>query len=220
MEDPLNPPENQGPLDNQDPLDDPLLDAPERSIENPPGFVDPLAERDELFMDDLAKQLEEVEASIEDRPPMVPKPEIVKDSNKTEEEDEQAPPPADSYEPPKMREEVWGTFQSSPPLPQEGSAHTPPPNPPLPKLPRGGGSIRPRPSLLLKGRLLGRAGRTIIGISSNLRFCPESHETINIQECEKCEKYRHWPEGTDEEPRECWYDWQATQSSDDSNENR
>lgn len=31
MEQPPNP------LDNQDPLDDPLLDALERSIENPPG---------------------------------------------------------------------------------------------------------------------------------------------------------------------------------------
>jgi len=40
----------QNPLDNQDPLDDPLFDALEHSIENPPGFADSPAERSEQLM--------------------------------------------------------------------------------------------------------------------------------------------------------------------------
>ena len=40
----------QNPLDNQDPLDDPLFDALEHSIENPPGFADSSAERSEQLM--------------------------------------------------------------------------------------------------------------------------------------------------------------------------
>jgi hypothetical protein len=35
---------------------------------------------------------------------------------------------------------------------------------------------------------------------------------VDLEQCESCEKYRHWPEGTDEEPRECWYDWQDSQA--------
>lgn len=40
----------QNPLDNQDPLYDPLFDALEHSIENPPGFADSSAERSEQLM--------------------------------------------------------------------------------------------------------------------------------------------------------------------------
>jgi len=58
-------------------------------------------------------------------------------------------------------------------------------------------------------------GRTGASISRTTRFCPESHEIINEQSCESCEKYRHWPEGTDEKPKECWYDWQDRQSFDE-----
>jgi len=71
MEQPPNP------LDNQDPLDDAMLDALERSIENPPGFADPLAKHDEQFMGDLAQQLDKLEASIENTPLLSPEPEAV-----------------------------------------------------------------------------------------------------------------------------------------------
>lgn len=208
MQDPLNPLENQNPLDNQNPLEDPLLDALERSIENPAGFTDPPAEHDKLFMDDTAKQLEEVEAGIEDAPLIQPELEAVQDANEPnvqgdESAIQKAPSPADPYKPSEVTEKMWGTFDTAPPIPQEGSAHTLPPNPPLPKMPvRGGGSIRPRRGLPLKGRL---PGRKMAGTNIDLRFCPEVHETVNTQECEKCEKYRHWPEGTNEEPKECWY---------------
>ena len=60
----VNPMEKQGPL-NQKPEDDQMLDELEHSIKNPPGFVEPLAVQDEPFMEDLAKQLDKIEASIE-----------------------------------------------------------------------------------------------------------------------------------------------------------
>lgn len=46
------------------------------------------------------------------------------------------------------------------------------------------------------------------------RICPESNELINFEQCGSCEKYRCWPDGTGEEPRECWYDWQARSQHD------
>jgi len=50
------------------------------------------------------------------------------------------------------------------------------------------------------------------------RYCPEIFEIVSEQDCQACEKYRHWPEGTDDEPRECWYDWKANQPLADSEE--
>jgi hypothetical protein len=72
MEDAMNPSENQDPLNKQNPLDDSLLDSLEHSIENPPGFTDPLAEQDKQLMDDLSRQLDAVESSIESAPPSPP----------------------------------------------------------------------------------------------------------------------------------------------------
>lgn len=227
MENPLNPLESQGPLENQNPLGDPLLDALERSIENPPGFTDPLAGPDEPFVDDLARQLDQVEANVEKTPAISRNPGIIPEGVDPETQDSgsidsEAPASSDISEDPGTTEEMWGTFQSTPPLPQEGSAHMPLPNPPLRKPPRkGGGNIRPRQKL--PRHFIVSPRRRIFGTSSNLRFCPESREAVNTEECQKCEKYRHWPEGTDEEPRECWYDWQAKQSlgeSDDSEAER
>jgi len=78
MENPLNPLGSQDPLDNQGqgPLDDPLLDAFEHNIEKPPGLTDPLVEheQDQQSMDDLAHQLEALEASIENALPVSPEP--------------------------------------------------------------------------------------------------------------------------------------------------
>ena len=59
----------QDPLRQQYPMDDPFLDPLERSIENPPGFHDPMAQPDELFMDDQARMLGALEASIVDVSP-------------------------------------------------------------------------------------------------------------------------------------------------------
>lgn len=70
-------------------------------------------------------------------------------------------------------------------------------------------SSRYRDGLQFKHRSSGGGGRAKAGISRTARVCPESHQPADEQKCESCEKYHHWPEGTDEEPRECWYDWQA-----------
>lgn len=56
-------------------------------------------------------------------------------------------------------------------------------------------------------RAPGKAGPVIS--RRNTRYCPESHEVIDREQCKNCEKFRYWPEGTKEEPRECWHDWQA-----------
>jgi len=45
--------------------------------------------------------------------------------------------------------------------------------------------------------------------SRTTRYCPEEHDLVDLGECTSCPKYRHWPEGTSEEPRECWHDWEV-----------
>jgi len=196
MEQPPNP------LGNQDPLDDPLLNALERSIESPPGFADPLAEHDEQFMDDLAQQLDKLEASIENTPLLSPEPEAVMGGDELS--------VVEGNEPPETSDD-----QTSPPHDLEDpSASTARPRRPLRKPPRrGGGSSRRKRGLLFKRRIPRLSGRTVPGRNWNIRFCPESRERIDEKKCKSCEKYRHWPQGTKEEPRECWYDWQAKQPS-------
>ena len=204
MEEPPNP------LDSQEPLDDPLLDALEHSIENPPGFVDPLAEHDEQLMDDLARQLDKLEASIENTPPLAPEPEVVIDGDEpsvvADESTSEASSPLEGHEPPETTED-----QTSP-LPdlQDPSASTAHPRRPLRKPPhRGGGSSLGQQGLPFNKRVPRISGRIVAGRNWNIRFCPESRERIDEKKCKSCEKYRHWPQGTKEEPRECWYDWQA-----------
>jgi hypothetical protein len=63
-------------------------------------------------------------------------------------------------------------------------------------------------------RAPGPAGRRPIGGRTGSRpttrcLCPDTLEPIVEKDCESCEKYRHSPERTDEEPRQCWYDWQG-----------
>jgi len=224
MEDPLNPLENQNPLDNTNPMDDPLLDALEHSIENPPGFVDPLAERDGLLMDDLAKQLDAVEAGIENTLSMPPEPGpreagVDKDGEESDVQGEEpvtpeVAGPTENEESSEATIKQYGRFQGSPPRPQEGSAHTPPPNPPEShKLHRSSGRAGRRKGLPRWRRTRGTGGLVIS--RQNTRYCPDSKEIIYEQKCESCEKYRHWPEGTNDEPRECWYDWQAKPPGDE-----
>lgn len=204
MEQPPNP------LDNQDPLDDPMLDALERSIENPPGFVDPLAEHGEQLMDDLAQQLDKLEASIENTPLLSPEPEAVMGGDElgvvADESTSEASSLVEGHESPETTDDQT----SLPPDLQDPSANTPKPiqRPRRPSR-RGGGSSRRKRGLLFKRRIPRLSGRTVPGRNWNIRFCPESRERIDEKKCKSCEKYRHWPEGTKEEPRECWYDWQA-----------
>ena len=51
-------------------------------------------------------------------------------------------------------------------------------------------------------------GRVGTGATSNYLYCPESRESIDPHECTSCDKYHHWPEGTQEELMECWYEWE------------
>jgi hypothetical protein len=81
MQDPLNPLDNLDPLNNTNPMSDPLLDALENSIINPPDFLDPIAERDDVLMDDLARQLDQVEAGIENTPRIAPDPDVFDDND-------------------------------------------------------------------------------------------------------------------------------------------
>ena len=47
-------------------------------------------------------------------------------------------------------------------------------------------------------------------IHSATPYCPETREIVDIRECATCGKFRHWPDGTDEEPRTCWHLWRKT----------
>ena len=213
MEEPPNP------LDSQEPLDDPLLDALERSIENPPGFVDPLAEHGEQFMDDLAQQLDKLEASIENTPLLSPEPEAVMGGDEpgvvADESTSEESSLVEGHELPETTDD-----QTSPPHDLEDpSASTARPKRPRLKPPRrGGSSSRRKRGLSFKRRIPRLSGRTVPGRNWNIRFCPESHERIDEKKCKSCEKYRHWPQGTKEEPRECWYDWQTKPPPDESEE--
>lgn len=218
MENSLNPPENQIPLDKQNPLEDPLLDALEQSIENPPGFVDPLA-GDNQFMDELASQLDQVEASIENSPPLLPEPAVSSDEdelNARTDELETASPPEEqeSFE---TMNELEGTIQNLPSFDSQDSdidEHMF--KQPMSKPKRRGGrtGLKRRSKYLFKRLTVKRAGSLISRRNSQPRFRPENHKLIDKQKCESCEKYRRWPKGTNEEPEKCWYDWQAKASGD------
>ena len=214
----------QDPLRQQYPMDDPFLDPLERSIENPPGFHDPMAQPDELFMDDQARMLGALEASIVDVSPnnlprdsSIPSAhdigsEIAATDPTTPELGEQEQSlPLDNTTPSETINDAYGSFDTSPPLPREGSSHTPPPNPPKPRmLRRGTGGGRGRKSISIPQRNPSRFGRATAGLS--VRYCRESLEIIDKQQCEDCEKFRNWPDGTDNEPRECWYEWLIAES--------
>lgn len=231
MEDLLNPLENQDPLNNTNPMDDPLLDALEHSIVDPPGFTDPLVENEEPLMDDLAKQLNAVEANIENAPPipLVPEPrepggDINGDEPDVQGEEPVTPEgaePTGNGESPETTIEQYGGFQDSPLPPRKGSAHMTPPNPPGLRRPHKGSSRTGRRKSPPRRRPTRGTGGLVIS-RQNTRYCPEIREVIYIEKCDDCERYRHWPEGTDEEPQECWYDWQAKppcdECDDDSDE--
>ena len=63
------------PQDQPDPLDDPMLDGLERSIEDPTSFQDPLIEQPASQVDDLGRMLDGLEADIEGCSPVQPPPE-------------------------------------------------------------------------------------------------------------------------------------------------
>lgn len=91
---------------------------------------------------------------------------------------------------------------------QDSSIHKHSFKQPLPKPRRGGGRLKRRASIFRRP-VTKRRCSLISGKNSRPRFCPETRKLIDEQKnCQYCEKYRHWPEGTNQEPRKCWYDWQ------------
>ena len=213
--------ENQEPLNNQNPMDDSILDDLERSIENPPGFTDPLAEQDKQLMDDLARQLDAVESSIENAPPLQPEPDLIKQEVEPDVYDDEASeleevPSAEDYE----LSEAQDTSEIAEPSDgQDSSVDKDGIHPRLPELPgRRTGNVRGRRGLPSRRRFVRPIRKTRARKSGHFRFCPESHELIDQQKCESCEKYRHWPEGTDEEPRQCWFDWHEKKPCEQSDE--
>ena len=216
MDEPLIPPEDLEPENEQSPFEDPLLDAFERSIENPHGFVDPMTEHDQAI-DELAGQLEAVENSIEGTQPPVPEPVMESEMDDPLLQDSELAEPESSVD---DEDPTDGTDEEKEQLPED-----PAPNKSDDNVLRGGSFLDP---LLQKPRA--GEGRTGPGIRPPVRkspgratgagrlskrLCPETHELIDEQKCQSCDKYRHWPDGTDEEPRECWYDWQARASDDE-----
>jgi len=216
MENPLNPPENQIPLDKQNPLEDPLLDALEQNIENPPGFVDPLVGNDGQFMDELASQLDQVEANIENTPPLLPGSTIINDGNELNAQDDELETASLSEEPESFEtiNELEETIQN--PLSsdsQDSDAHTFKQPVSKPKRRGGGSRLRRRPRFF-KRPAVKQTGSLISRRNNRPRICPEDRKHIDEQKCESCEKYRHWPKGTNEEPKKCWYDWRMERNKD------
>jgi len=219
MDDHLNRLENQNPLGpEQNPFEDPFLDGLERSIENPPGFTDPLIESDAPLMDNLAKQLDAVEAGIENPSPNTPGPRPDVPTAEEATGDEIMPGVESDIGPDAFTPD---TDESSETTPEGGESERLPdadlPYDPLIHPKSGISSRPPHPKYGDGWRQSGHGpvrrsrpgGRAIGPARSALRHCPDSRELVDTDNCGSCEKYRHWPEGTAEEPRECWYDWQA-----------
>jgi len=193
-------------------LGDPMLDALEQSIQNPPGFVDPLIEQDGLFMDDVARRLDQVEANIENASPVPLLPGDQAGGVPIIEDEElpatQLSPAEDGARLPEAEEA--DELQNIPPqnsqrtvTPRPGSSRKPPFT-----LRSGdgghGGHREPFPRTTFAGGRLTKARG-----GGSARACPDTNESVNKEYCQCCEKYRHWPDGTDEEPKECWHDWMA-----------
>ncbi len=135
-----------GPQGQADPLDGPMLDGLECSIEDPTGFQDPLIEQPESQVDELGRMLDGLEADIEASSPAQAPPE-------TEELDEPvvtlnvisdlpSDQTSEESEPPVVESDPRGSFETPPPpIPHDSSAATgrsEPPRAPVPR--RGGGS--------------------------------------------------------------------------------
>ena len=211
--DPLNPLGIPGAVPDPLSLGDPMLDALEQSIVNPPGFADPNTEQDGMFMDDVAKRLDQVEASMENPAPSLPLPAEqigaapMGDQEHTSvqpgwsEEEEAKTPEAEEED--QLRETRPPDSQKAVPLRPELSREPPS----TLKSGDGGHGGHREPS----ARTASAGGRfTKTRGASGTRFCPDTNYSVDKKDCQDCNEYRHWPEGTEKEPRECWHDWVAT----------
>ena len=154
--------------------------------------------------------MEQVESSIENAPQTTPQPDVFDDGDGTVGSETPAVP--EGFGTPELDEKIdSGDFGSSEQSAvSDSSINSTGSTQSMPKSPLNrNDSKRERESHPFKRYGSGRRGSTGARASQNMRFCFECHERIDEQQCESCEKYRHWSDGTDEEPRECWYDWQS-----------
>jgi len=211
--DPLNPLGIPGAVPDPLSLGDPMLDALEQSIVNPPGFADPITEHDGVSTDDLARRLDQVEASIENPSSslLLPTEQIdgatpVVDHGHTSmhaglSEEEAKTPEAEEED--ELREARPPDSQKAAPLRPELSRE-----PPFTLRSGDGGHGGHREPSARTGSAGGRFTKT--RGAGGTRFCPDTNYSVDKDDCQDCDKYRHWPEGTEGEPRECWHDWVAT----------
>jgi len=174
----------------------------------------PLAEQP-AFMDDLAKQLDAVETSIENSSP-ISAPDAVEDNDADDilSQADELSDPEHIQQVDKEEDEPEPAALVSDPIQPKPLANQSSKGAPLSK---PTGDKRFFQGLKSPGRTVAH-GRTKASGSSGMRICPGSHELIDTEKCNDCDKYRHWPQGTNEEPKECWYDWQNRQTDDDSDE--
>ncbi len=176
-------------------------------------------------MDNLAKQLDEVEASIENMSRSPDGTEVVQDNELTTPQDE-GTVISDGVSEDEGNESIQDSSkladasEDSQATNEEGQSDGKRHDLQFPPQQRFRGQLRlgGRRRHLFRRRGSDTLRRRVVRRQGNRRFCPESHEVINVRECESCEKYRHWPQGTDEEPRECWYDWQGKPPSNETDE--
>jgi len=43
------------------------------------------------------------------------------------------------------------------------------------------------------------------------RYCSDAQEAVPLSQCDSCDKFRNWSDGTQEEPRQCFHDWAGRQ---------
>ncbi len=227
MTDPPDSSNHSGIPDETGPLEDPLLDAIERSIEDPAGFSDPLIEQSLSPMDELDRDLDRLESAIEEPAGGAP----LSDATFGEPEASFDFSPQGPLDPPDeqlaaeleaLEQMLDGSGEQSEPvdlsIPEAPASETRSGSVPsdhhTPRgaIPPSGSTEKYYDGRSPSGRLRHR-GSSGIRIASGNRVCPDCQEIVNEEYCHVCEKYRHWPEGTDQEPRECWYEWKEREST-------
>jgi hypothetical protein len=190
-----------------------MLDAVERSIETPAAFQDPLVQQPLPPIDGVGRMLGALEASIEY--PLA----TALDARIAQELLQPSLPVDDVGQDDLLAaaEEVGAKAKVPDPVSERTAAPQALPEGPSRQVPQ------PAPRDLSAGHRVGASrgsseprhsgysprGRAGTGATSNHLYCPESRESVDPQECKSCDKYRRWPEGTQEEPMECWHDWET-----------
>jgi hypothetical protein len=197
----------------------PMLDALEHSIENPHGVMDPLKFVDPSLIDSVARNLDAVEASVEGTLPMDFLDQLRSPVQPPKEEPE---PPAVIPSPGDVP--VHRPMDRRPPLlPNDPNLEQPPARP-LPVAPpamarlRGGGGGKSRRPLAVMNHKLRNSLRPANRCEE--RFCFDTDSVVLLETCWSCDKFRHWPDGTQQEPRMCWHLWRRIEEIESASRKR